>query len=287
MHSLYPATTAALLLQVGFVALVCGSAAAVLALCNVGRMPAAGRCDIPCARYLVWIAIGMSVVGFMALTYDKVIVQGIDYSLGIAAAREEWRRLGDERAGDISSVFSMVGYFLGSAYYVAIVLAITQVGSLKPRERMLAFLASFLLLVGNSALTGGRSSILLIAPMMISAYAARRGIRSRAKVKNVRQRRLLMALGGTALIYVLYVFYQRAAAGDLAALEYALNFLPFLGVEADAWYLGILDSGALSSLSAIFVLAFSYVTHSFATVAAIMDTPNEDKTIISCMSRTC
>jgi hypothetical protein len=41
-----------------------------------------------------------------------------------------------------------------------------------------------------------------------------------------------------------------------------------------------MDAGMLSSLLAMLVLTVSYVTHSFSTVAAIMDTPSDDNIII-------
>ena len=58
-------------------------------------------------------------VDLAALTYDKLFIQKIDYSAGLAFAREEWRQLGEEREGQASSIFSVIGYLLGSSYYVA------------------------------------------------------------------------------------------------------------------------------------------------------------------------
>ncbi|HTD90509.1 MAG TPA: hypothetical protein VK663_07590, partial [Burkholderiales bacterium] len=47
-----------------------------------------------------------------------------------------------------------------------------------------------------------------------------------------------------------------------------------------SWYAHSLGDGALSSIVAMLVLAGSYVTHSFTTVAAIIDAPFEDKSVI-------
>jgi hypothetical protein len=279
VHSIYPATTEAFLLQLSFVALVtiCGQAA--LSIYKVRQMPECGRFDIACAPQLIAIGIAMSIVGLAALMYDKIFIQGIDYSEGLAVAREQWRVIGEEREGQASSIFSAMGYFLGSAYYVSAVLAVTQTRVVSARARTITLFTCFCLLVANSMLTGGRSSILLIAPIVVSAYGARRGATAYLRA-NKTQRRIVMVLALLAGAYGVFVFYQRAAAGDLDALEYALDFLPFLGLEADDWYRSSLGSGPLDALSAMLVLATAYVTHSFATVAAIIDAPLEDKTII-------
>jgi hypothetical protein len=211
--------------------------------------------------------------------YDKIFIQGIDYSGGLAAAREEWRQIGEDREGQASSLFSAMGYFLGSAYYVSAVLAITQTRVLSARARTITLFTCFCLLVANSMLTGGRSSILLMAPIVVSAYGARRGAMAYLRA-NKTQRHIVMILALLAAAYAVFVFYQRAAAGDLDALEYALDFLPFLGVEADDRFRNSLGSGPLDAVLAMLVLSTAYLTHSFATVAAIIDAPLEDKTII-------
>ncbi len=279
VHSIYPATTEAFFLQLTFVALVAGSAQIVLSIARVRQMPEGGRFDIACAPQLITIGIVMSIVGLASLMYDKIFIQGISYADGLAFAREEWRRIGEEREGQASSIFSTMGYFLGSAYYVSAVLTVTQTRVLSARARTVSLLACFCLLVANSVLTGGRSSILLMAPMIISAYGARRGARTYLRA-NKTQLRMIKMLGLVAGAYIVFIFYQRANAGDFDALDYALDFLPYLGVEADDWFRHSLGTGPLDALAAILVLSTAYVTHSFATVAAIVDAPLEHKIII-------
>ena len=280
VHSIYPSTTEAFLLQAGFVLIVAVSAKVVLDIFRFKKMPEADCQKIPYAGTLIWIAILMSVVGLAALTYDKIFIQKIDYSAGIAFAREEWRRLGEDREGQASSIFSILGYLMGSAYYVAVVLAITQGAFISTRSRLLALQSSFVLLIANSLLTGGRSNVLLIATFVAAALSSRRGISLKSLFASRRQRRMLRGLIVASAAYSLFVFFQRANAFELGAVKYAIDFLPYLGVEADSWYSKSLGDSAFSSMSAIAVLAGSYLTHSFATVAAIIDTPTEDKSMI-------
>jgi hypothetical protein len=280
VHSVYLATIAAFGVQLLFVALVMIGYSLVTSIFGVHTVPPARQHEIVAARSLIQLAIALSIVGLLAIIYDKVYVQGIDYSEGIALAREEWRRLGEEREGRPSSIYSICGYLFGSAYFVAVVLAITQVRVLSAGERLLTLVVSFALLIANSALVGGRSSVLLLTAFVFGALSARRGLSLRELLPAASQRLLLSILAFAGGAYTVFVFYQRAQAGDVPALQYALDFLPFLGVEVDDWYRNLLDDGALSSFSAMCVLALSYLTHSFASVAAIVDSPTEHKTIV-------
>lgn len=280
VHSIYPATLEAFALQCTFVALVLVAYTLAYAILGASALPAVGRFDLPTTPKLIRIALGMSIIGFFFLIYDKIYIQGIDFSDGIAVAREEWRRVGEDREGQVSSIFSVLGYLMGSGYYVAAVLAVTQVKVLSARKRVWVLLGCFVLLMVNSAITGGRSNVLLIAVFIIGALAARGGLNLQKLFDTPAQRRIVLVAAGLALIYTLFIFYQRAQASDVSSQEYALDFLPFLGLETDEWYRGLMDGSAVSSLSAVFVLAVSYLTHSFASVAAIIGAPSEEKTII-------
>jgi oligosaccharide repeat unit polymerase len=280
VHSIYPGTFGAAMLQLAFVLLVLVGIAITRLLAGERALPRPGDYDIPTANKLIRLALWMSAIGSLALIYDKVFEQGIDYSSGVAIAREEWRKLGEVRENNASSIFSVLGYFFGSAYYVAIVLAVTQVRVVSPKFRIQSLLIAFVLLMINSAITGGRSNILLVAVFIFAAFWSRKGLALRNVFPGASQRlavKLLLLLG---FIYTVYIFYERADAGVSDALSYAIEFLPFLGLEISYEYLAWLDGSALSALSAMLVLTSSYLTHSFATVAAIVDAIPENKTII-------
>ncbi len=280
VHSIYPGTFGAAILQLAFVFIVLAGIAITRLFAGGRAMPRPGGCEIPTANMLIRIALWMSVIGSLALIYDKVFVQGVDYSNGVAVAREEWRRLGEGREGNASSIFSVLGYFFGSAYYVVIVLAVTQIRVVSPKLRMQSLLAVFVLLMINSAITGGRSNLLLVAVFVFSAFRARKGLALSNVFPAANQRlaiKLALLLG---FAYTVFIFYERADAGGSDALNYAIEFLPFLGLETSNEYRTGLDGSALDSLSAMLVLTFSYLTHSFATVAAIVDANPENKTIV-------
>lgn len=280
VHSIYPGTFGAAMLQLGFVVIVLSGIAVTRLLVGERALSRPGDYDIPTANTLIRLALWMSVIGSLALIYDKVFVQGIDYSSGVAVAREEWRKLGEDREGSASSIFSVLGYFFGSAYYVAIVLAVTQVRVVSPKFRMRSFLITFVLLMINSAITGGRSNLLLVAVFVFAAFWSRKGLTLRNLFPGANQRLALKLLLLLGFAYTVFIFYERAEAGGSDALNYAIEFLPDLGLETSTDYRAWLDSSPISSLSAMLVLTASYVTHSFATVAAIVDANPEDKTIV-------
>ena len=280
VKSVYPATAQAFLLQFTFVFLVLTAYGFTGFVLKLRKVPEAVSFDIPGTPTLIKIALGMSFIGFVFLIYDKVYIQGINYSEGVAVAREQWRQLGEDRAGQASSVFSIFGYLFGSAYYVAAVLAITQIRILSASQRIWILITCFLMLMGNSVITGGRSNVVLLGIFIVGAMVSRRGLSFRKLLESQFHRWTLILAVGLAASYTVFIFYERADASELSGLEYVLDFLPFLGLEMAEWYQSLLDGSALSSLSAMLVLAVSYVTHSFATTAAIIDGPTEDKTII-------
>lgn len=280
VESIYIATAQAFFLQLAFVFLVLAAYGATDFISNSRKVAEAGYFDIPRTLTLIKLAFGMSLVGFILLIYDKVYIQGVGYSEGIAVAREQWRQLGEDRAGQASSVFSILGYLFGSAYYVAAVLAITQVKILSTTQRVSVILVCFLMVMANSVITGGRSNVLLFGVFIFGAMASRRELHFRKLLGGRMQRWIIIIATGLAAWYTIFVFYQRADASELNGVEYLQEFLSFLGLEPAEWYKGLLDDGVLGSLSAMLVLAASYLTHSFATTAAIIDAPVEDKTII-------
>jgi hypothetical protein len=274
VRSVYPATGEAFLVQLTFVVLVAGTLKFISSRFAPGPMPAAGATDIPCASTLLWIALALSAVGLLALCYDRIFIQGVDFSDGIAYARRQWIWAAKARQGRPSSIFSMVGYLVGSAFYVAAVLAVTQAHTLSPGQRILALVASLMLVLANSVLGGGRSGILLLAAVIIGALGARTGMRLRDLLPNT-QRRLLGVLCLVAVAYMLYVFYGRATYSQSTPLQYVQDFFALLGVAPLGWYRDWMEHSRLGTLAGMATLGMVYLTHSFATTAAIWDAAPE------------
>lgn len=280
VHSVYPATGEAFLLQLTFVILVIAGYGVAHIFMKIPNVPHWGAADILDSKSLIYVAFILSFVGTGFLVYDKMYVQGIDYSQGIAFAREEWRRVGEDRGGNISSIFSVLGYLFSSGYFVAGILTVVVKKGLSQRFRFFSLLCVFLLLMANSLISGGRSNVLLLVTLLLATISSQRGWSFRGFITDCFARIFIYTMILLAAVYTLYVFYERADASGLTAVEYVVGFLPYLGLEIDKWYLDILTEGSIASLSAVFLLAMSYVAHSFSTTAAIIDGIQEDKVIV-------
>jgi len=280
VSSIYEAKMEAFLLQVVFVLLVFISMLVVLAASGV-RVPPARSIRIPGAESIAWIGLALSVAGFAALLFDKIYIQGVDYSDGISVAREQWRRLGEDRAGQASSWFSAFGYLAGSFYFVSAVLACTQLSTVRSRSRFWLLVLSFVLLMANAVLTGGRSNILLMGAFLLAAVGLYRGIRIREILSRVSQRLLIRVTVLAAVAYTVAVFYFRAEAGGTVALSYyVFSFLPYLGLHPTPDLIDFAERNVFADLGSSLVLALSYLTHSFSTTAAIVEHGVEDKTVV-------
>jgi hypothetical protein len=280
VHSIYPAVTEAFLLQLGFVLLVCLGYAAAYVIAPRVRVPTAFQGAIPFPERVMRFSIVMSLAGFAFLVFDKVFIQHIDYSSGLAVAREQWRNLGEDREGKASSVWSALGYLFSSAYYVMLVLAIAQPGDFSSRRRLRIVGIAFLFALTNSIITGGRSNFLLIVAVAIAAFSSRSGLNIRDVFTSGRQRQYVAGIMVLAMCYIVYVFYSRAEAGGQVVYWYVSNFLPVMGLEMDEWYAESVKDGWIGAMSNMGVLVMGYLSHSFATTAAIIDAPQEDKIML-------
>jgi len=281
VSSIYQGIVQAFVLQFGFVFVVAGTIFLVLSITGYRRMPSALSVTIYRAETLAWVALLLSMAGLAFLVYDKIYVQGIDYTDGIAIAREEWRRQGLIRDNRASSIMSALGYIFGSFYFVASILTILERDKIRSGSRIFILLISFILLLMNSLLTGGRSIILLFLAFLYAASGVYRGIRLRDLIRRPSQRALLQGILIAAVIYVAIVFYFRADASGGAGIEYyVLGFFPYLGLQADPWFEEFLRTSSWGGLASVMTITLSYITHSFSTVAAIVDHGIEDKTLI-------
>lgn len=227
-------------------------------------------------RALLWL----SFIGTVSLIYDKIVIQGIDYTQGIAVAREAWREKGIARDGGISSIYSILGYLLSSGYFVAAVLLLLGGKAINTKKRYKILLAIFMLLIVNSAITGGRSNVLLLLVFILGTMTTVSGFSYKELFANRFLRLLMLFILFFSFSYVLYVFSERANATGIEASAYLKQFLPYLGLELNTSFIEFMGSGIISNLLSLLVLSASYLSHSFATTAAIMEYGTGDKIIL-------
>ena len=276
-HSAYGRVSEAIMLQIDFALLTSASALAVWRLSDgINWNPASGvpadTAESGRLRLASRLGLALSVAGLLALFIDKVFIQGIDYLSGLAAARAEWTNLGAEREG-ISSFWSALGYLLSTCFFVSICVLVVHGDIFSAKERMISWVSSLGLLLGNSALTGGRSFLLLLGAATVAGFYLRADLgKSLPRVGG----RLILAASaavGIAGAYALYVFAARAELTDVDAHRYAVEMLEFLGAHPTPAFERLSGDSSLGLLAGLLALALAYLIHSVFTFAAILDMP--------------
>lgn len=216
------------------------------------------------------IALALSLVGTLALAYDKIIVQGIDYSSGLAFAREQWQRAGLERSGSVSSPLSVLGYLLSSCYMV--VLALIAPRPWNTRKYVIVLCAAGLALV-NTLLTGGRSTLILTLLFYASALSITPPSGRPKQTRALKNRATYLAATTIVLCtwYFLYIFEARAEATGISIRDYSREVLYGLGLRPTAFLDDLSPDNPLTGSITLLVTATAYFTHSFATTVSIID----------------
>lgn len=227
--------------------------------------------SIAALERLIWLSLAMSVIGFLSLCFDRVVLQGIDFSNGIAAARQLWRIAGEGRES-VSSIFSVVGYLLGFTFFVSTTLAHLHWENLRKRTRFGVVAIAFLLVAAHSLLTGGRSVVLVQLACIVSVC----GLRAILGVKMMPGRGARIWLGGSVAMilcvgYSLYVFSARAELGDTLPERYAAGMLGYLGATPTAGFykLNMMPSSAAATAQ-FATVAGAYLTHSYGTFESVL-----------------
>lgn len=280
MESNYTGLLSAFVLQLVFVLFVFFGYSWIFMIPQAGRVPTWGQSVPKHLRLMIRVSLCLSVFGTFFLLYDKVVIQGIDYSHGVAVAREAWRKEGVSRGGQVSSIYSVLGYLLSSGYFVAGVLLVIGGKHLSQGQKYRIALLIFILLMLNSILAGGRSNVLLLAVFLVGASTSVSGWSYKALFSSVFVRWSIFLFIFLAAWYLLYVFSARAQATGIDIPNYVSGFLPYLGLSFDYNSELFREGGVISDIASLLVLAFSYVTHSFSTTAAILEHGVGDKTII-------
>ena len=271
VQSLYPEVYAAFLLQLTFVLLLTIFYVVAFNLWNTkstqtnhGFRPLAQERSERIIKYGLLIG----ALGFVFLLYDKIVYQGIDYSDGLAVAREQWRDIGEQRHGDISSPFSVLGYLIGGAYFFPLTLTLSSFVFLKDPRRLFYMIFGFFLLICNSLITGGRSSIILVLALSSFGYFSSK--KFGPLFKKTHFFKYLVTMMMLVFFYLVYVFYSRAEASGFEVARYGLEFLEYLGLEPYEWFASYCQSSSVGWILSLLNLTASYLTHGFGTTAAIV-----------------
>ena len=211
-----------------------------------------------------WVGLAFGTIGTSLLLFDRIVIQGVRYGEGLAAARTSWQ-VGSEGRGGPSSVFSVLGYLLGGCHFAAAALVILRINGWLTLRQTLFLLACGALVLGSSAMNGGRSSLLLFPAICLPALC----LNPRASAGKVLLSPYALVFGAIAFAYCIAVFASRAELGATLGGDYALEFLSYLNIEPSPW----LESSSFPDAVWMCILAWAYLIHSFATTCFIAVEP--------------
>lgn len=228
--------------------------------------------------FILKISILLSFIGTACLFYDRMVIQGIDYSHGIAVARSTWNNE-EKLRGGISSWASVVGYLIGSDYFVTAVLCFLHWEWIPGKLRARALFAVVVLLGLNSFLLGGRSIVMMIFCALFATGMLRHMYGRPFLPGRKRTHRVIGLIVLVGISYSMYVFHARAVASDMAPVVYARNNVLWLGGKPTSTFdaIGSLNKPVADVLY-LSVQVDAYLTHSLGILQLSMVAPNRPGT---------
>lgn len=224
---------------------------------------------------IIYYTTFLSIISVCFIIFDRIIIQGIDYSKGVVFAREQWRIVGEDRDG-FSSVFSLIGNMLSGFPIILASLLYLYYERLNGRVLFISLIGAILTIGGSTFLTGGRSIVMMfsLSLLLIGLIRRFRGIGFIPKKTSTFLRINFSVIFISAFIYTVYVFHLRAVAGGNSSLTYMVSTLEHLGGKylGEERYMTSFMSDVVNYLN----ITGAYLVHSVWTLQSILDLNNYD-----------
>ena len=205
----------------------------------------------------------LSTIGIMVLTYDRIWVKGIDYSVGARAARYQWFSIA--KVMD-TTIYGAIGNLLIPFSYVSLFFCILYFESLKKKQRVMGVLAGIGVPFLHAFLNGGRMNI-LVCFMFIVSVCMLRLFSGKRFLPKVNKFEIVVVVVGL-LFYIIEIFTQSRLFGTLSIREFTILQVAGLNGEFSHYY----DSTFLNLLIQI----LSYMYHGKWTTGMIMTIPSTE-----------
>lgn len=125
------------------------------------------------ANTTIKIFLSLAVLGLLMIIFDRIFIQGVSYSEGIANARKLWQETSSNRNG-VSSLFSVLGNILYPLTFMALSYSIIFYENIKESKRTIFY--SICIIVIFSLVIGGRTELLSLSFLMMSSFVVRKTI---------------------------------------------------------------------------------------------------------------
>lgn len=216
--------------------------------------------------------------GLLLHLYDKVFIMKIDYSAGIAKARQEWLAHGTARGGGISSWQSAAGHILVNFHFIVMAMVLLFWKELPKFYKYFGYFVSVVAILIYSGSIGSRSVPLFFLLYVISVLLLGKSLGRDFLPKGFRCLFVLLVL--LIFCYNLFVFHERGKVfGDNSPKKYTQSFFTQLkGQETKRFKWGENLRGFLGEIYYYTILTTVYVNHNqwtFDYVLTLKERPGQ------------
>lgn len=173
---------------------------------------------LACISRIGSLALFFSFVGLCFLAFDRIFIQGVDYSAGVSAARESWREMAASRGG-VSSIFSVSGNLMYPLVFIGALIFLVFYDFVYRADLKLVY--CFVIIFSFSLLIGGRTSILVFLALILSGCVVRCVLGFSLLPRQLVRWSLFLLF--TSFSFSSLIFYWRMAGSSVSFESYALN----------------------------------------------------------------
>lgn len=201
----------------------------------------------------------LSLIGIFFILYDRIVIRGIDYSLGLRNARYQWL---NSQGG---SLISVTGNLLVPFSYCVLFWVIFHWEKLGKGERLIGVMSGVGVPMCHALINGGRSNILLAVLFTVSVFVCRyaSGLTFIPKMKHAG---LTVLLIGAILFVAVFSVFLSSASG-VSMKDYTIKLVELNGGKVTEFYLNRKDN----LLVDVVMLFTSYLFHGQWRFGQIID----------------
>jgi hypothetical protein len=208
--------------------------------------------------------------GALCMFIDKIFVQSIDFSSGIAIAKYQMLEQAEYRTG-ASSIFSVLSYLLLGFSYWSFVLCLI----LENRNVKKYLVLNVLLILFCAFLSGGRTNLIILFAFLFSIFSIKKDIYDIRVRIGVRTGLRMLSIALVGIGYILYVFNSRAISNDRELELYAELALEYMNGVPEKNFYSIINLGPhLSNLVFLLLLMVVYLVHSIWVLENVITIDN-------------
>lgn len=162
----------------------------------------------------------LSIIGLFSMAIDKIVIQGIDYTNGIAIAKYQLIETAENRSGP-SSIFSVIGYLLIGFCFWSLSMIIVFYEELTKRIRSNYLFLNVFAIFLSSFLTGGRTNLIIMVSFGVGSQILRNILLKNKSIFTKKNKIYFYIFVFFTIVFIMYVFNSRAISNNIEAQVYS------------------------------------------------------------------